>query len=130
MEGPPLRAQRAGPEAARSRPTVLTASSQRELGLATRTARAGASNIVGRLISIVVWFLLTPLILDFIGADAYGLWVLATALLSYGYLLDLGTSATLTKYVSEHLAQESSTLLARPWRRRCACKWSLASWRS
>ena len=83
----------------------MTASSQRELGLATRTAQAGASNVAGRFTSILVWFLLTPLILDSIGADAYGLWVLATSLLSYGYLLDLGTSVTLTKYVSEHLSR-------------------------
>jgi O-antigen/teichoic acid export membrane protein len=83
----------------------LTASSPREVGLATRAVLAGASNIAGRFISILVWFLLTPFILDSIGPDAYGLWVLATSLLSYGYLLDLGMSVTLTRDVSEHVSR-------------------------
>ena len=77
----------------------------RELILARRVARAAASNVTGRFLSILVWFLLTPVILHAIGPDAYGLWVLVTSLLSYGFLLDLGVSATLTKYVAEHVAR-------------------------
>ena len=77
----------------------------RELILARRVVRAAASNVTGRFLSILVWFLLTPIILGGIGPDAYGLWVLVTSLVSYGFLLDLGVSATLTKYVAEHLAR-------------------------
>lgn len=84
---------------------VVTEPPARELILARRVVRAGASNVAGRFVSIVVWFLLTPVILTAVGPAAYGLWVLVTSLLSYGFLLDLGVSATLTKYVAEHLSR-------------------------
>ena len=83
----------------------MTGSPARELILARRVVRAAASNVVGRFVSIVVWFLLTPFVLGAVGAVAYGLWVLVTSLLSYGFLLDLGVSATLTKYVAEHVSR-------------------------
>ena len=83
----------------------MTAPPAREVILARRVVRAAASNVTGRLLSIFVWFLLTPVILHAIGSDAYGLWVLVTSLVSYGFLLDLGVSATLTKYVAEHVAR-------------------------
>ena len=83
----------------------MTEPPARELILAKRVTRAAASNVTGRFLSILVWFLLTPIILGGIGPDAYGLWVLVTSLVSYGFLLDLGVSATLTKYVAEHVAR-------------------------
>jgi O-antigen/teichoic acid export membrane protein len=73
--------------------------------MARRVVRAAASNMAGRFTSILVWFLLTPVILHAVGSVAYGLWVLVTSLVSYGFLLDLGVSATLTKYVAEHVAR-------------------------
>jgi O-antigen/teichoic acid export membrane protein len=83
----------------------VTGSPPRELVLARRVVRAAASNVVGRFVSILVWFLLTPFVLHAVGPVSYGLWVLVTSLLSYGFLLDLGVSATLTKHVAEHASR-------------------------
>ena len=86
----------------------MTGPPARELILARRVVRAAASNMTGRFVSILVWFLLTPVILHAVGPVAYGLWALVTSLVSYGFLLDLGVSATLTKYVAEHVARGAS----------------------
>jgi O-antigen/teichoic acid export membrane protein len=83
----------------------VTDQSAREVVLARRVVRAAASNVTGRFTSILVWFLLTPVILDAVGPVEYGLWALVTSLVSYGFLLDLGVSATLTKHVAEHAAR-------------------------
>lgn len=83
----------------------MTDSPAREVVLARRVVRAGASNMAGRFVSILVWFLLTPAILHAVGPVAYGLWALVMSLVSYGFLLDLGVSATLTKYVAEHVSR-------------------------
>jgi O-antigen/teichoic acid export membrane protein len=83
----------------------VTESPARELIMARRVVRAAASNMAGRFVSILVWFLLTPFVLHAVGPVAYGLWVLVTSLVSYGFLLDLGVSATLTKYVAEHVSR-------------------------
>ena len=83
----------------------MTAQPAREVVLGRRVVRAAASNVTGRFVSIVVWFLLTPVILHAVGPVSYGLWALVTSLVSYGFLLDLGVSATLTKHVAEQTAR-------------------------
>jgi O-antigen/teichoic acid export membrane protein len=60
------------------------------------------SNYGGQFISIATWFLLTPFILEELGADEYGLWVLVGSVVAYGTLLDFGISDAVTKYVAEY----------------------------
>ncbi len=67
-----------------------------------------ASNYVGQIVTIGVWFLLTPFILDRLGATQYGLWVLVASFLAYGTLLDLGVNEAVVKYVAEHRAKGDS----------------------
>lgn len=70
--------------------------------IARRLAFGSASNLVGRLVGLATWFLLTPFILDRLGPAGYGLWVLVGSISAYGYLLDLGLGGAVVKYVAEH----------------------------
>jgi O-antigen/teichoic acid export membrane protein len=77
-------------------------------GLARRVLLSTASNYAGQIVTIVVWFLLTPFILERLGATQYGLWVLVASFLAYGTLLDLGVNEAVVKYVAEHRARGDS----------------------
>lgn len=64
-----------------------------------------ASNYLGKLVTLAVWFFLTPFILKRLGESDYGLWVLVSALASYGWLLEFGIGNGVSKYVAEYLAR-------------------------
>jgi O-antigen/teichoic acid export membrane protein len=70
-----------------------------------RVLRGSASNYAGRFAGLVVWFFLTPFVLRRLGPSDFGLWVLASALVGYGSLLDLGIGGAITKYVAEYRAR-------------------------
>lgn len=63
-----------------------------------------ASNALGKVIGLGVGFLLTPLILGRVGATSYGIWILATSVVSYGWLLDLGISGAVIRYTAAYHA--------------------------
>lgn len=67
-----------------------------------------SSNIVGTLATLGVWFFVTPVILHHLGLAQYSLWVLATAIVAYAPLLDLGISDAITRYVAVHRVREDS----------------------
>jgi len=64
-----------------------------------------AINFAGKFITFGTWFLLTPFILDRLGAVSYGLWILVGSVVAYGSLLDLGVASTVIKYIAEHHAK-------------------------
>lgn len=64
-----------------------------------------AINFAGKFITFGTWFLLTPFILDRLGAASYGLWILVGSVVAYGSLLDLGLAGTVIKYIAEHHAK-------------------------
>ena len=63
------------------------------------------SNFVGRFTTAGIWFLLTPFLLARLEPDGYALWVLMSAVASYGSLLELGIGGAVVKYVAEHIAR-------------------------
>jgi O-antigen/teichoic acid export membrane protein len=75
-----------------------------------------ASNYVGHFVGLATWFLLTPFILNQLGASLFGLWVLVGSIVAYGSLLDFGIAGAITKYVAEYQAkgqpEESRSLVA------------------
>ena len=64
------------------------------------------SNYAGKIITLGLWFFLTPFILNRIGESVYGMWVLVGSLASYGSLLDFGIANAITKYVAEYQARD------------------------
>jgi O-antigen/teichoic acid export membrane protein len=70
-----------------------------------RLLTGALSNFGGKLISTGTWFVLTPFMLAELGPRGYALWVLMTAVGSYGSLLDFGIGGAVVKYVAEHVAR-------------------------
>ncbi len=64
--------------------------------------RNTVSNYAAKLIALGAGLFLTPFILGHIGATMYGLWVLMSAVVGYGSLLDLAISAAIIKYIAQH----------------------------
>jgi O-antigen/teichoic acid export membrane protein len=63
------------------------------------------SNYGGKIVTLGIWFFLTPFILSRIGQSVYGMWILVGSLVSYGSLLDFGIANAITKYVAEYQAR-------------------------
>lgn len=63
------------------------------------------SNYGGKIVTLGVWFFLTPFILSRVEQSAYGIWILVGSLVSYGSLLDFGIANAITKYVAEYHAK-------------------------
>lgn len=68
--------------------------------LSSRLLRNTLFNSFGRVAGLLAAFLLTPIVLDHLGAERFGVWALTTALLSYIQLLDLGLGASFIKFVA------------------------------
>ncbi len=63
------------------------------------------SNLLGQGVIVICALALTPIIVHRVGATDYGIWVLIGSIASFVYLLDIGISAGLVKYVAEHVAR-------------------------
>jgi O-antigen/teichoic acid export membrane protein len=77
----------------------------REHSLARRVAVGTATNVVGQAVVVVSLVALAPIIVHAVGATDYGVWVLIGSVASFGFLVELGVSAALIKYVAEHAAR-------------------------
>lgn len=75
--------------------------------LRSHVVRSTISNFAGHFVFIGTWFLLTPFILDRLGDNLYGLWVLVGAVIGYGSLLDFGIESAITKYIAEYHARRN-----------------------
>ncbi len=58
------------------------------------------------LLQMAVAFFMMPFILGKLGDDWYGIWVLVGSIGGYYYLMDLGLSSAVSRYVAHHLARE------------------------
>jgi O-antigen/teichoic acid export membrane protein len=63
------------------------------------------SNLLGMGVIVICSLALVPVIVHRVGATDYGILVVATAIASFFYLLDVGISAGLVKYVAEYVAR-------------------------
>ncbi len=64
-----------------------------------------ASNYVAKIMTLGIWFFLTPFLLRQLGASDYGLWILIGSIAAYGSLLDFGIATAVTKYVAQFQAE-------------------------
>lgn len=75
------------------------------------TLRALSRNISWNYIqagtSLVVYFLLTPIVVEHLGEVGFGIWVLLNAILFYLRFLDLGFYNALVKYLAEYAEREA-----------------------
>lgn len=67
--------------------------------------RNGAFNFAGALLPAVALFITIPLIVQRLGAEAYGALVLVTSIVGYFGIIDINATAGTVKYVAEHRAR-------------------------
>jgi O-antigen/teichoic acid export membrane protein len=63
------------------------------------------SNLLGQGVIVITSLVLLPIIVHRVGATDYGIWVLVGSVVSFVFLLDIGISAGLVKYVAEHASR-------------------------
>jgi O-antigen/teichoic acid export membrane protein len=63
------------------------------------------TNYANKILTLGVWFFLTPFLVRKLGDSEYGLWILVGSVVAYGTLLDLGIAPAVTKYVAEYRAR-------------------------
>jgi O-antigen/teichoic acid export membrane protein len=83
----------------------MASSSPSSASIAGVMARNTASNLAGRFVILLANFLVTPYLLGKLGPTQYGLWILVGSIVAFGWLLDLGIAAAVTKFVAEHSAR-------------------------
>jgi O-antigen/teichoic acid export membrane protein len=71
--------------------------------------------VAGLLVSRGIWFVLTPLLLHYLGATRYGLWVLIDSIVGYAVIFEAGGADALQRYVARfhargETAQASATI--------------------
>jgi O-antigen/teichoic acid export membrane protein len=71
----------------------------------SQVLRNTISNTIGKVVTLGVWFFLTPFLLHQLGASDYGMWILITSIVAYGSLLDFGVANAITKYVAQYHAE-------------------------
>jgi O-antigen/teichoic acid export membrane protein len=76
-----------------------------EHSVARRVAAGTATNLAGQAVVVLSLIALAPIIVHAVGATDYGVWVLIGSVASFGFLIELGISAALVKYVAEHAAR-------------------------
>src|SRR5262245_20496268 len=78
-----------------------------------RLARNALSNLTGTAVGLVVGFVTMPLVVHHLGPDAFGLWVLASGVVGYVGVLDLGLAPTLVNEAAALLARDDEAGRAR-----------------
>ena len=63
-------------------------------------------NWIAMAVGMAVPFFLTPIVVRKLGADAYGVWILAASTVSYLGILDLGLRSAVIRFVSKAKAQD------------------------
>lgn len=77
-----------------------------------RVLLAAAASWAGKIAVLAVGFLLTPFVLHRLGDREYGLYMLVSAVIGQGALLDFGVGPAVIKYVAEHRAQGNNDRLS------------------
>ncbi|MHC4475831.1 MAG: lipopolysaccharide biosynthesis protein [Planctomycetota bacterium] len=70
-----------------------------------------ASNWLAMGVSMVVGFILQPYLIEYLGTDKYGTWILIVSVVGYSGLLDLGITSATMRHVARYVGQRDSKLL-------------------
>ena len=57
------------------------------------------SNWAGLLVSVAIAFVVSPIIVNTLGKEIYGIWTLIVSVTSYFTVLDFGVSTAIVRYV-------------------------------
>ena len=74
------------------------------MGIAKTVLRNVAANWFGFSVNMAVMFFLTPFVIQHLGIEAYGLWVILQSLIGYYGLVDMGFRAGMVQTITRHIA--------------------------
>ena len=69
------------------------------------------SNWVALGINALLAFIMTPIVIRYIGQEGYGLWVILLSIIGYAGFLDLGITSALLRYIARYAAQKDESSL-------------------
>lgn len=69
--------------------------------------KSSGFRITQTLVTIVIGFLMMPFLISVLGEELYGLWIVIGSVVGTYYLLDLGFSQAITRYVTKYIHQEN-----------------------
>lgn len=70
-------------------------------------ARSSVLRIGQTVIGIIIGFLMMPFFIRVLGEDLYGLWIVISSVVGTYYLLDMGFSQAITRYVAKYIHQQN-----------------------
>ncbi len=85
-----------------------------------RILSAGVSALLGKGTSVLVNIITVPLMVRYLGAESYGLWITISSAVTMFIVLDIGIANTLTNLISEAYAKDD--------RERAAANFATAFW--
>lgn len=71
-----------------------------------------AANVAAQVVTVAVSFVTLPLMLRSFGTSVYGVFMIASSLVGFATLFDLGVGITTVKRIAEHLEQEDEAQMA------------------
>lgn len=71
--------------------------------------KSSGFRVLQSLIAMVIGLLMMPFLISTLGQDHYGLWIVIGSVVGTYYLLDLGFSQAVTRYVSKYIHQNNPT---------------------
>jgi len=70
-----------------------------------------ASNWLALGVNVVIGFILHPYLIELLGPDMYGIWLLVLSVIGYSGLLDLGITSATMRHVARYVGQRDDKLL-------------------
>jgi O-antigen/teichoic acid export membrane protein len=67
-----------------------------------RLLKDGAINVTGYVVSLVLAFVMTPILVEGLGKQPYGVWTLVESVVMYLALVDAGVGAALVRFVAKY----------------------------
>jgi O-antigen/teichoic acid export membrane protein len=73
-----------------------------------RLLKDGVTNVTGYIVSLVLTFVMTPILIRGLGTQPYGVWTLVESVVTYLALADAGVGAALVRFVSKYRGANDS----------------------
>lgn len=67
------------------------------------------SNWAGLIVSVIIAFVVSPIIVNTLGKELYGIWTIIISITGYFTVLDFGVNTAIVRYVSSSFAQKNYT---------------------
>lgn len=78
-------------------------------GVAKKLLKGSSARVFSQILTMVVGLALLPIVVNSLGDELYGVWIVVGSIAGYYGLLDFGLSSAVARYVSKELGQDESS---------------------